>query len=265
MHAAEREAPDVGGRVEIRHERLQAVALGVRRGRHGRHEQVQQRTQVAAFDALLQRCLAGARVRVDDRKLDLLLVGVEVDEELVDLVDDLGDARVGAVDLVDHEDHRQPRLERLAQHEARLWQRALRRVDEQHDAVDHRQAALDLAAEVRVPGGVDEVELDLRLARRRVAHGGVLGEDRDAALALLVHRVHHAIGERLVGREDPGLAQHGVDERRLAMVDVGDDRHVADVRTDGFRTAPLVLADLQDGCGRRHERVLTESGHGASG
>ena len=124
-------------------------------------EQVEQRAQVLALDALLQRRLAGARVRVDDRELDLLVVGVEVDEQLVDLVDDLFDTRVRAVDLVDDEDHRQPRLERLAQHEARLGQRALGGVDEQHDAVDHRQPALDLAAEVGVAGGVDEVELDL--------------------------------------------------------------------------------------------------------
>ena len=66
---------------------------------------------------------------------------------------DLGDAGVGAVGLVDQEDDGQLRLERLAQHEAGLRQRALARVDEQHDAVDHRQAALDLAAEVGVARG----------------------------------------------------------------------------------------------------------------
>ena len=56
------------------------------------------------------------------------------------------------------------RLERLAQDEARLGQRALGGVDEQHHAVDHRQPALDLAAEVGVAGGVDEVDLDLLAA-----------------------------------------------------------------------------------------------------
>ena len=33
----------------------------------------------------------------------------------------------------------------------------------------------------------------------------------------------------LVRGEHAGLAQHRVDERGLAVVDVGDDRHVADV------------------------------------
>ena len=43
--------------------------------------------------------------------------------------------------------------------------------------------------------------------------------------------VHDPVGDRLVGAERAGLAQQGVDERGLAVVDVGDDRHVADVGT----------------------------------
>ena len=59
--------------------------------------------------------------------------------------------------------------------------------------------------------------------------GRVLGEDRDALLALEVHRVHHALGDVLVLAEGAGLPQHRVHERGLAVVDVGHDRHVADV------------------------------------
>ena len=106
------------------------------------------------------------RVAVDDRELDLALVGVEVEEERVDLVDHLGDSGVGTVDLVDDEHDREPRLERLAQHEARLRQRALARVDEQQHAVDHRQTALDLPAEVGMARRVDDVDLDARRGGR---------------------------------------------------------------------------------------------------
>ena len=95
------------------------------------------------------------------------------------------------------------RLERLAQHEARLRQRPLARVDEQQHAVDHRQPALDLAAEVGVAGRVDDVDLHAAVADRRV-----LGEDRDALLALEVHRVHDALGDVLVLAERAGLPQH---------------------------------------------------------
>ena len=74
------------------------------------------------------------------------------------------------------------------------------------------------------PGRVDDVELDAAVADR-----GVLGEDRDALLALEVHRVHDALVDVLVRAERAGLPEHRVDERRLAVVDVGDDRDVAEV------------------------------------
>ncbi len=163
-----------------------------------------------------------ARVRVHDRELDLRGVGVEVEEQLVHLVHDLVRPRVGAVDLVDDEDDGQLQLERLAQHEPRLRQRPFGGVDEQQHAVDHRQRALDLAAEVGVARRVDDV--DLRVA---VLHRRVLGEDRDALLALEIHRVHDPVGDVLVLAEGAGLPEHRVDERRLAVVDVRDDRDVA--------------------------------------
>ena len=129
----------------------------------------------------VERRAAGARVAVHDREVDLVLVGVEVEEQLLHLVHHLGDARVGAVDLVDHDHHGQPRLERLAQHEPGLGERALARVDEQQHAVDHGEPALDLATEVGVAGRVDDVDL-----HAVDVHRGVLGQDRDALLALEV-------------------------------------------------------------------------------
>ena len=132
-------------------------------------------------------------------------------------------ARVGAVDLVDDDDGRELGLERLGEDEARLRQRAFGGVDQQQDAVDHLERALDLAAEVGVAGRVDDVDLVAVVVER-----GVLGEDGDAALALQVVGVHDALGDRLVGAEGAGLAQHGVDQRGLAVVDVGDDGDVED-------------------------------------
>ena len=81
------------------------------------------------------------------------------------------------------------------------------------------------------------VSMMLMVTLAAVGHGvpdrGVLREDRDALLALEVHRVHDPVVDRalvgLVGREGPGLPEHRVDERGLAVVDVGDDRDVAQV------------------------------------
>ena len=63
-----------------------------------------------------------------------------------------------------------------------------------------------------------------------VVDGGVLGQDGDAALALEVGVVHRALGDPLVGAEDAALVQQGVDQRGLAVVDVGDDGDVAPQR-----------------------------------
>ena len=77
----------------------------------------------------------------------------QVEEQLVRLLDHLGDPRVRAVDLVDDEDDRAASAASALRSTKRVCgQRALGRVDQQHDAVDHRQAALDLATEVGVPG-----------------------------------------------------------------------------------------------------------------
>jgi hypothetical protein len=95
-----------------------------------------------------------------------------------------------------------PRLERLAEDEPRLGQGPLARIHEEEHTIDHRQTTLDLAPEVGVAGRVDDVHL-------RVADldGGVLGEDRDALLALEVHRVHDALGHVLVVAERAGLPE----------------------------------------------------------
>jgi hypothetical protein len=187
-------------------------------------DQLEQRLQVGAGLGLVERGPAALGVGEDDRERELVILGVEVEEQVLDHVHDLVDARVRAVDLVDVEDHGQPRLERLAQHEARLRERALGCVDEQQHAVDHRQGALDLAAEIGVAGGVDDVDLDAV-----PVDGGVLREDRDPALALEVHRVHHARLDLGALAERAALVEHRVDERRLPVVDVGDDRDIAQV------------------------------------
>ena len=158
-------------------------------------------------------------------------VGGEAEQEVLALGDDLVDARVGAVGLVDQEDDGELGLERLAQHEAGLGQRALGCVDEEDDAVDHGQAALDLATEVGVARGVDHVDGDGTVGGVHALVGDrrVLGEDRDALLALELVRVHGALFDVGVIGEGVGLSEHGVDEGRLAVVDVGHDGHIPDV------------------------------------
>ena len=78
-----------------------------------------------------------------------------------------------------------------------------------------------------MPGRVHDVQPEAA-----VIDGGLLGEDRDALLALEVARVHDPVDDGLVGAERAGLAEHRVDQRGLAVVDMRDDRDVAQVGAD---------------------------------
>ena len=165
-----------------------------------------------------------ARVGVENRRVQLPRLLGELEQQVVRGLDRLGGLGVGAVDLVDDDDRLQAECERLAEHDPRLRHRPLGGVDQQQAAVRHPEHPLDLAAEVRVARGVDDVELDPVVANRRG-----LGEDRDPLLALEIVRIHDQLAHLLVGREDARLLQQRVDERGLAVVDVRDDRDVAEV------------------------------------
>ena len=64
-------------------------------------------------------------------------------------------------------------------------------------------------------------------------HGGALGEDGDAAFPLQLVAVQRTLGHLLMLPEGAGLAEELVDQGRLAVVDMRDDRDVADVH-DGL-------------------------------
>ena len=161
-------------------------------------------------------------------KLKLILVGVEVDEQIIDLAKYFLGAGVGAVHLVDDNDEGQAALQGLADDETRLRERALGGVHQEHRAVHHREHALDLAAKVGVARGVHDIEQRvLELDRAVFRHDG------DAFFALKVHRVHHPLIHGLAFAEDAALPEQRVHERRFAVIDVGDNGEVANVVADG--------------------------------
>ena len=152
----------------------------------------------------------------------LLVGGVQVQQQLQALVNDLVDPLVGAVDLVHHHNHLVAQLQGLGQHKPRLGHGALGGIYQQDDPVDHLQNPLHLAAEVGVARGVHNVDL-----HAAVLHGGVLGGDGNAPLPLQVAGVHHPVGHRLVLPVDPGLLEHLVYQGGLAVVHVGDDGNIS--------------------------------------
>ena len=152
-------------------------------------------------------------------------------EHVVGVVaDQVGDLRGRAVriglrqvDLVHERDDLEVVLDRQVRVRERLRLDPLRRVDDEQRALAGLQRARDLVREVHVTGRVDQVQL---VALPHHAHG--LRLDRDPALPLELHRVeqlllHVPVGDRVRQLQDP------IGQGRLPMVDVGDDREVADV------------------------------------
>ncbi len=158
-----------------------------------------------------------------DRQLDRHRVRAEaVDHRLHALVEVGADA----VHLVDVGDPRHVVLVGLAPDGLRLRLDAGDGVEQRDRAVEHAQRALDLDREVDVAGRVDDVDAVVLPLRGRRGGG-----DRDAALLLLLHPVHHR--RALVHLADlvgaPGVVEDALGRRRLTGVDVRHDPDVAGV------------------------------------
>ena len=143
----------------------------------------------------------------------------------------LGDAvrvRALAVGLVDERDARDVVPAHLAVDRHRLRLHAGDGAQHEDGAVEDAQRALDLDREIDVSRRVDDVDVvPVPLAVRR---GGL---DRDAALALQVHRVHlgadAVLALDVVDDPDPlRVEEDALGERRLPGVDVRADADVAD-------------------------------------
>ena len=164
------------------------------------------------------------RGTVDGLEIELVLGGAQVEHEFENLLLHLVRAAVGLVHLVDDDDGLLAHVQRLVQHEARLGHATFERVDQKEDAVRHVQHALHLAAEIAVAGSVDDIDF-----HAFVRDGHILRENGDAAFALQVVAVQDEVPQVLGPAHEIGLVDHPVHERRLAVVDVGDDGDIPDV------------------------------------
>ena len=94
---------------------------------------------------------------------------------------------------------------------------------------------------VGVAGRVDNVNF-----HSAVAEGDVLGEDRDPAFFLQIVAVEDAVPLKLALAELAALAQHAIDQRRLAVVHVGDDDDVSYVvAAHAFMAMPTKVGDFK--------------------
>src|SRR5690606_23672359 len=96
---------------------------------------------------------------VHHREVQLLVVRTELVEQVEGGVDDCIGAGTWLVDLVHHDDGLETQGQRLLGHEAGLWHGAFLRIDQQDHTVHHGQGTFHLTTEVRVAGGIDDVDV----------------------------------------------------------------------------------------------------------
>ena len=201
----------VGVEVRIEDQRLERSAGIARRRRDALHDGLEQLVDAeAGLSGREDRVVGGDLQAIFDFRAHALGVG----SGQVDLVDGGDDLEVGV--------HGEQRVGN------RLRLDALRGVDDEHRALAGGKRAADLVGEVHVARGVDEVELVGLPVVCLVQDANRLRFDRDAALALDVHGVQNLVDHIALGDGMRHL-QHAVGQRRLAMVDMGDDREVSDM------------------------------------
>ena len=81
---------------------------------------------------------------VEDREIQLLVIGVQIHEQLVYLVHDLVDPGVFLVDLIDKQNRVEPLFQRLLQYEPGLGHRSFTGIHQQDHGIDGLDDPLDL-------------------------------------------------------------------------------------------------------------------------
>ena len=160
---------------------------------------------------------------IEHRKIELVVAGIQLYEQVEYLVVHIVRTRVGFIDLIDDHHRLQVQLQRLVEYKAGLRHRPLGGIDQQQDAVGQVQHALHLPAEIAMAGSVDHVDL-----HALVFHADILRKNRDTALALEIVTVKQARLHLLVVAEEFRLLDDFVHQRGLAVVDVRDNRNIPD-------------------------------------
>ncbi len=170
------------------------------------------------------RGITFARRSEDVMELFQVFFATQVDQQLQRFIEHFQGARIGAIDLVDDHNRLDANFERLAEHETRLRHRAFGSIDQHQCTICHAHYAFDFATKVRVTRRVDDVDLDAL-----VGEGNVLAENRNTAFAFQIIAVQNAIGRQLRLAELTTLLEQTVHQRRLAVVDVGNDYNVSNI------------------------------------
>ena len=181
------------------------------------HNSVKKRTHIAISYRGIKRRIAVAAGGVNYGEFKLVIVGVKLDEQINNLVNYLVGASHGTVNLVNYYDRLFAEGKSLFKHETGLRHATLKRVNEQKNRVDHLQNTFNLAAEIGVSGGVNDINFYVVIIKT-----GMLGKNSYSAFTFNVVGVHYSVFNVFILAEGARLFKKLVDDGCFTVVNVGN-------------------------------------------
>jgi len=177
------------------------------------------------------------RAAVNNWEIRSFVVRSQFDKEIKDLVEHFVSTGVRAINLIDHDKRLEPHFKGFGEHKSRLRHRAFGGIDQNQTTIGHAEYTFDFATKIGVSRRIDNVDL-----HPFVRQGDVFSENGNAPLSFQVVGIENALGCQLAGAKLAALGKQAIDQRRVSMVDVGNDDDVAEIFTSHREVAKLSLA-----------------------
>ena len=181
----------------------------------------EQRFQVGAFIVHSQfgNALFGRSVHYGE--VQLIITGVQFNEQIQNFIHHFFHSLVRTVNLVDDHHGFQMVFQSFPQHVFGLGHRTFVGVYQQQYAVNHVQYPFYFAAEISMARSIQDIDFGA------VMHdSGVFGQDGNPTFSFLIVGVHDSFLYPFVGTEYTALFQHSIYQGSLAMVNVSNDGDV---------------------------------------
>ena len=123
--------------------------------------------------------------------------------------------------FVNDDNGMQVQMQCLLQNESCLWHGSFKGINKKQHAVSHFQYSFHFTSEIGVAGGINDIYFN-----SFVFDSSILAENSNAAFAFELIAVHDQITGLLVIAKHVSLVQYSINQRRLSMVNVGNDSYV---------------------------------------
>ena len=183
---------------------------------------IEQRSHVFALHLRIKGSITSFCGSIDKRAVKLLIAGLKVHQKFQNFVYYFSRTSLWTVDLVNTYDNRQVQFQCFLQYEFGLRHGSFKSIHNKDDTVYHFQYTLNLAAEVCMTWGVDDIDFCIL-----IKNSGIFGENGDSSFSLNVVGVHDSLSYFLIGTEHTALFQKLIDQSGFTMVYMSDDGNIS--------------------------------------